>query len=131
VLTSASSVSASSITGTLPVANGGTGLTSVGTSGNVLTSNGTTWTSAALPAGGVTSLNGQTGAITTNTFNSIGSSSGLFTQTAISIDSTVAGSTLRKINSAGSFTAAGATGTWRNMGGNEFPNNMTVLIRIS
>lgn len=35
----------------LPVAGGGTGLASVGTSGNVLTSNGTTWTSAA-PAGG-------------------------------------------------------------------------------
>ena len=36
---------------TLAAANGGTGLTSSGTSGNVLTSNGTTWTSAA-PSGG-------------------------------------------------------------------------------
>jgi hypothetical protein len=63
------------ITGTLPVANGGTGTTSLtannvilgngtsavqvvapGTSGNVLTSNGTTWTSAAAGA----SLSGQT-----------------------------------------------------------------------
>lgn len=35
------------VTGTLPVARGGTGLTSPGTTGNVLTSNGTTWTSAA------------------------------------------------------------------------------------
>jgi hypothetical protein len=33
---------------TVPAANGGTGLTSPGTSGNVLTSNGTGWTSAAL-----------------------------------------------------------------------------------
>jgi hypothetical protein len=33
--------------GTLAAANGGTGLTSVGTSGNVLTSNGTAWVSAA------------------------------------------------------------------------------------
>lgn len=33
--------------GTLPAANGGTGLTSPGTSGNVLTSNGTAWTSSA------------------------------------------------------------------------------------
>jgi hypothetical protein len=33
--------------GTLPAANGGTGLTSPGTAGNVLTSNGTAWTSAA------------------------------------------------------------------------------------
>jgi hypothetical protein len=37
-----------------PAANGGTGLTSSGANGNVLTSNGTTWTSAALPAGGLT-----------------------------------------------------------------------------
>jgi hypothetical protein len=37
-----------------PAANGGTGLTSSGADGNVLTSNGTTWTSAALPAGGLT-----------------------------------------------------------------------------
>jgi len=60
-------------TGTLPVGSGGTGATSLtlnnvilgngtsavqfvapGTSGNVLTSNGTTWTSAVLPAGGLT-----------------------------------------------------------------------------
>ena len=60
-------------TGTLSVSRGGTGATSLtannvilgngtsavqvvapGTSGNVLTSNGTTWTSAALPAGGLT-----------------------------------------------------------------------------
>ena len=60
------------VTGTLPVANGGTGAASLtansvllgngtsavqevapGSSGNVLTSNGTTWTSAALPAGGI------------------------------------------------------------------------------
>lgn len=37
------------ITGTLPVANGGTGLTSPGASGNLLTSNGTAWTSSAPP----------------------------------------------------------------------------------
>jgi len=60
---------------TVPVAKGGTGATTLtannvllgngtsalqvvapSTSGNVLTSNGTTWTSAALPSGGVTSL---------------------------------------------------------------------------
>ena len=38
------------VAGTLPVANGGTSVTSSGASGNVLTSNGTVWTSAA--AGG-------------------------------------------------------------------------------
>jgi hypothetical protein len=64
---------AGNVTGTVVVANGGTGATSLtannillgngtgtvnfvapGTSGNVLTSNGTTWTSAVLPAGGLT-----------------------------------------------------------------------------
>ena len=35
------------LAGTLGVANGGTGLTSAGTSGNILTSNGTSWTSSA------------------------------------------------------------------------------------
>ena len=36
---------ASQVTGTLPAANGGTGLTSPGAAGNVLTSNGTAWVS--------------------------------------------------------------------------------------
>jgi hypothetical protein len=82
------------VTGTLPVANGGTGATTItansvilgngtsslgsnlvapGTNGNVLTSNGSTWTSAAAAGGGVTSLNGQTGAITNTTQFAIGS----------------------------------------------------------
>ena len=38
---------------TVPAANGGTGITSPGTSGNVLTSNGTGWTSSALPVSAV------------------------------------------------------------------------------
>lgn len=41
----------SGITGTLPAANGGTGLTSPGANGNVLTSNGTAWVSSP-PSGG-------------------------------------------------------------------------------
>tara|TARA_R110000868_G_scaffold207972_8_gene457132 strand:- start:3097 stop:7353 length:4257 start_codon:yes stop_codon:yes gene_type:complete len=36
------------VTGTLPVANGGTGITAAGTSGNVLLSNGTAWVSTPL-----------------------------------------------------------------------------------
>ena len=43
------------VTGTLPVANGGTGLGAPGASGNVLISNGTAWTSAAA-SGGVTAV---------------------------------------------------------------------------
>jgi hypothetical protein len=80
------------LTGATPVANGGTGRNTLtannvilgngtgtvnfvapSTSGNVLVSNGTTWVSQAPAGGGVTSLNGQTGAITNTTFNVIGS----------------------------------------------------------
>jgi hypothetical protein len=44
-----------------------------GTTGNLLTSDGTTWTSAAAPAGGVTSFIGQTGAVDPTTSFAIGS----------------------------------------------------------
>jgi hypothetical protein len=48
----------SQVSGTLPAGNGGTGLTSPGTSGNVLTSNGSGWVSQAPSSGGGTvSLN--------------------------------------------------------------------------
>ena len=48
------------VTGTLPAGNGGTGLSAPGTSGNVLTSNGTAWVSGAPTAGGtVTSVSGS------------------------------------------------------------------------
>ncbi len=80
------------ITGTLPVANGGTSLTTLtannvilgngtsaptfvspGTTGNVLTSNGTNWQSAAAPAGGaqgfVTQYQGLSAAPTMNSFS--------------------------------------------------------------
>jgi len=92
-------VNASTITtGTLAVAQGGTGLATLtannvligngtgnvvfvapGSNGNVLTSNGTTWTSVAA-AGGVTSLNGSTGALNGMTYISSGS----FGSTAVS-----------------------------------------------
>lgn len=42
---------------------GGTGITVPGSNGNVLTSNGTAWVSQAPAGGGVTSLNGSTGAL--------------------------------------------------------------------
>lgn len=63
------------LTTALSVVQGGTGLTSVGASGNVLTSDGTSWVSSA-PSGGVTSFNGNTGAlagwqlVTSGTFTS-------------------------------------------------------------
>ena len=78
------------VTGTLPVANGGTGATTLttnnvllgngtsalqvvapGTNGNVLTSNGTTWTSAAAPASGITTTFTSLGTITATSGNSV------------------------------------------------------------
>jgi hypothetical protein len=112
-------INASAITGlttALTVAQGGTGATSLAannvllgngtsavqvvapsTSGNVLTSNGTAWVSQALPAGGVTSLNGQTGAITNTSLYAIGSyvTGRAANTTAYAVDATLAGSSLR------------------------------------
>jgi hypothetical protein len=48
------------ITGTVVAANGGTGLTSPGTSGNVLTSNGSAWVSSAPSGGGSGTVNSGT-----------------------------------------------------------------------
>jgi len=150
------------VTGTLPVANGGTGaatltansvvlgngtsavqLVAPSTSGNLLTSNGTSWTSAAPPSSGVTSLNGQTGSITNTSIDAIGSViiavNGITVSDGTiltSIGTTYSGSSLRYItNRSSSFidpisgTAASAyaptctyqgggtslSGTWRAM----------------
>jgi hypothetical protein len=144
-------ISGSAITtGTVGVSVGGTGANTLtannvilgngtsavqfvapGTNGNLLTSNGTTWTSAAAPAGGVTSLNGQTGAITNTTLYAIGSyvSGRPQDRTNYAPDATVAGSSLY---ATGTCVARGAsqwnipsagtvgvvlvnTGTWRCM----------------
>ena len=127
--------------GVVGVASGGTGLASVGTSGNVLTSNGTVWTSSALPAGGVTSLNGQTGAITDTGYGAIGSYVIAFVTTSLNANDTTAGSNLTRNtfssrgglnnfsgagtdtstnytsapNSGNIFTSLGLSGTWRAM----------------
>lgn len=82
LLNGSSSLAAANITGTVAVANGGTGASSLtannvllgngtsalqtvapGTSGNILTSNGTTWVSQA-SAGGVTKLTGTSSSFT-------------------------------------------------------------------
>ena len=66
------------------------------TTGNLLTSNGTTWTSAAPPASGVTSLNGQTGAVVTTSWDVIGSiaSAAANITTDLKPNDTIAGSSL-------------------------------------
>ena len=148
-LTNCTSVPVNQATGTLPVANGGTGAATLtannvllgngtsalqvvapGSSGNILTSNGTTWQSTEPSGGGVTSLNGQTGAITNTTFNVIGSymiaspgggsftinstssGGGLYLATAPSYDPNNGYNTLAGFNDQ-SYTGSGASGTWR------------------
>jgi hypothetical protein len=107
---------------TLPATSGTilttTGGVAPGTSGNVLTSNGTTWTSAALPAGGVTSLNGQTGAITNTDYGAIGSYVAAYGESATGYNAgnTAAGSVLHRYTAGtfGGFNAAVATANNQN-----------------
>lgn len=121
------------VTGSLPVANGGVGAATLtanavllgngtsalqtvapSTSGNVLTSNGTTWTSSAPPAGGVTSLNGQSGAITNTDLYAIGSYVTGRPQngTAYAVNSTIAGSSLYTTSNGAVFYEPSAN-QWR------------------
>ena len=90
------------VTGVLPTANGGTSLSSPGTSGNVLTSNGTTWVSSAPATSGtvtsvsVVSANGLAGTVATAT-----------TTPAITLSTTITG--LLKGN--GTAISAASAGT--------------------
>lgn len=76
---------------TVPVAKGGTNLTSVGTTGNVLTSNGTAWVSSApvfdlVSLGGISAATSSVGASSTNN-NAI-------TETAVTLSSLAVGDKL-------------------------------------
>lgn len=130
------------LTGAVPVANGGTGRNTLtannvilgngtgtvnfvapSTSGNVLVSNGTTWVSQAPAGGGVTSLNGQTGAITNTSVGSIGSYLYSFTNTNVSRGATTAGSNIITFS---------VSGTWRNMGYSDAPSGTPcIFVRVS
>jgi hypothetical protein len=140
----------------VPVANGGTGQTTY-TNGQLLIGNttGNTLTKATLIAGsgisitngagsisiastvtgGVTSLNGQTGAITNTGLGVIGSYFLSADDTSIgarSIGATYAGSTLLTTDSGGDRINAGLSGTWRMMGANQSSANQARLyVRIS
>jgi hypothetical protein len=104
--------------------------TSINSSG-VTFPDATTQTTAATT--GVTSLNGQTGAITNTTFNNIGSYVPAFvysnSSTYYGLGSTIAGSSLYSFNANSSTSGEsvfsivggvvinlGLSGTWRNMG---------------
>jgi len=79
-----------------------------GSSGNVLVSNGTTWTSG---GAGVTSLNGQTGAVVLTNVGDIGSI-GVFMNSAnadLAYGATIAGSTLRYDETTNSSAPMGAS----------------------
>jgi hypothetical protein len=136
-------------TGVLPVANGGTGLSSTPTNGQLNIGNGSGFTRATITAGsgisvtngagsitiatsgggGVTSLNGQTGAITNTSTNTIGSyyiGYGLGGSANWSYGNTTSGSNMRTwVGSEGNpfqsrYTGGGfnndsLSGTWRSM----------------
>ena len=145
-------ISVSATTGALTVTN--TGVTSVaaGTGISVSASTGgITITNTAPATGGVTSLNGQTGAITNTTFNTIGSYTAGGPSGAgasYGYGSTIAGSNLYYYTSSytpwGGFsinygTSIGASGTWRAMGRSvngsvccgTYVINMNLWVRIS
>ena len=135
------------VTGTLGVANGGTGLTAVGTSGNVLTSNGSAWTSAtpAAPAAPTTAqvLSAMAGA----TAGAVGTYMVAISQSGsvgYVFNSNYAGSTLSPMG----FTATGSTsgniqyvggvgaaqsGTWKSMGTTSGSNavNGVLFLRVA
>ena len=134
------SLNASNVaSGTLAVARGGTGTASPSLVGGTNITISGTWPNQTVTAsgGGVTSLNGQTGAITNTDYGAIGSYVVAFDNTIdafasttyADVNSTIAGSNLLKaanndvatgttLGSAGltgATTSAGLSGTWRRM----------------
>lgn len=149
LLNGSSSLTAGNITGTVAVANGGTGASSLtannvllgngtsalqtiapGTSGNVLTSNGTTWVSQAPSGGGVTKLTGTSspftaafGAIVTITVT------GAAVGDAVVINPTTASSSATNFVSIGSalVTSANTVSVYVYDGAGTFTLKATVL----
>jgi len=129
------------VTGTLPVANGGTGTTTPSLVGGTNITISGTWPNQTVTAagGGVTSLNGQTGAITNTGSNAIGSYVASISRFGgLGIFSTVAGSSLLYYNEpSDSSVSMGLSGTWRYMGntlasgGSNNPNVPSLYVRIS
>jgi len=137
------------VTGTLPVANGGTGAATLtannvilgngttavlfvapSTSGNFLTSNGTTWTSATLTT--AQALTATAGAAV----GAVGTYALLFDSATLTRNpgDTLAGATLRYTSADGAPTTTAPAGTWRIMGATTVVNNRSstsVWLRIS
>lgn len=121
--------------GSVLVGAGTSAISSVapGTSGNLLTSNGSAWVSSTPSGGGVTSLNGQTGAITNTSYQVLGSyvigypSSGA--SSAATPGSTYAGSGIPVLNTVAGNTGT-CPGTWRAMG-SEPGYQTSLFVRIA
>jgi len=92
----------SAVTGTLPIGNGGTGITSTPTNGQLLIGNGTGYTAATITAGSGVSVTNSAGGIT------IAATGGAGTVTSVSGTGTVNGLTLTgTVTSSGSLTLGG------------------------
>ena len=120
-----------------------------GSAGQVLTSNGAGSDPSyqSLPAGGVTSFNTRTGAVTLSATDVGTATAGLsagaigsyivgFDTAATNRGSTVSAASIQYINNSGSPTASGLSGTWRNMGAafgtqGGYSNQVTIYVRIS
>jgi hypothetical protein len=132
------------VSGTLPLANGGIGTTTLtannvllgnggsspqvvapGASGNLLTSNGTTWTSAAPPG-----ISTTAGGIGTYMMARYDGATG-----PITFGATVSGVDLKPSNASGNNVGSAQSGTWRCMGyslNSSVSQNLTTLwVRIS
>jgi hypothetical protein len=132
------------LTNAVPVANGGTGATTLaannvllgngttavqvvapGTAGNVLTSNGTTWTSVG--ATGVNSFNTRIGAVTltnadvltanaSSAVGAVGTYALMYCASALNPGDTIAGSSLNYSSAGSQASGVTVSGTWRCMG---------------
>ena len=145
---------ATGVTGTLPVANGGTGATTLtannvilgngtsavqavapSTSGNVLVSNGTTWTSSALTA---TQVGNAYAGLSADSIGSQAMAILYLTTSTYEFGSTISGANLRPCTVSGDVGGSPSTlsGTWRCMGRAVYddkntPRNISMWLRIS
>lgn len=118
------SIPASSLTGTVAVANGGTGMSSPGASGNYLRSNGSIWQSSAIAAGDIPSgsthyVQNGTGEQTSASFNvgGTGTVGGLFSANTVNstLGYNIAGTrVLSNTGTANIFVGAGTATTGSN-----------------
>jgi hypothetical protein len=100
----------------------------ISVSGSVITFSDATTQSTAAAAGGVSSLNGQTGAVVTTTLGNIGSSQRLtmYSGTNLFPSSTISGSSL--YYATGSSGAQGGGATWTSGSSSSNPNSVTTCL---